>query len=234
MLHDLAVQYTPACRDVLCIGMGVGVVPMRFAREGARVDVVEINPAVVGLAEEYFGFDASKVNLTIGDGRHFAMTTTNRYDAVVLDAFLGESPPSHLMTREAFAAMKRCLRPDGVLVMNAFGDFTAGQDFLIGSLHKTLQAVFQSVRLHGAETAGTGNVYPVASKLESLEPLRTPDLTAIPTFLQGKARAAFAGSPTLREEAGMILTDDYNPVEFYDAHNRERLRRALASEIQYR
>jgi hypothetical protein len=27
---------------------------------------------------------------------------------------------------------------------------------------------------------------------------------------------------------GQILTDDYNPVEFYDAANRESLRRYLA------
>ena len=27
---------------------------------------------------------------------------------------------------------------------------------------------------------------------------------------------------------GQILTDDYNPVEFYDAANRENLRRYLA------
>lgn len=233
MLLGLMRSHAPASHDVLCIGMGVGIVPMQLAGEGARVDVVEINPAVVTLAQDYFGFDPTNISLTIGDGRHFAMTTTNRYDAVVLDAFLGESPPSHLMTREAFAAIQRCLRPGGVLVMNAFGDFMPGQDFLVGSLHKTLQAVFQSVRLHAAETAGTGNVFLVASDRASLTPMLPMDIDAIPFFLQGKARAAFAGSPRLRPEAGIVLTDDYNPVEFYDAHNRESLRRALASDIQH-
>jgi hypothetical protein len=36
---------------------------------------------------------------------------------------------------------------------------------------------------------------------------------------------------TLREpnlDHGLVLTDDYNPVEFYDAANRESLRRNLA------
>jgi 2-polyprenyl-3-methyl-5-hydroxy-6-metoxy-1,4-benzoquinol methylase len=40
--------------DVLCIGLGVGIVPMQFANQGARVDVVEINPAVVPLAQRHF------------------------------------------------------------------------------------------------------------------------------------------------------------------------------------
>jgi len=29
-------------------------------------------------------------------------------------------------------------------------------------------------------------------------------------------------------EDGIVLTDDYNPAEFYDAWNRENLRRNLA------
>src|SRR5262249_50647107 len=46
MLHGLAQAYSPRLDDVLCIGLGVGIVPMEFARDGAKVDVVEINPAV--------------------------------------------------------------------------------------------------------------------------------------------------------------------------------------------
>ena len=30
---------------------------------------------------------------------------------------------------------------------------------------------------------------------------------------------------------GIILTDDFNPIEFYDAHNRESHRRRLAFAI---
>jgi hypothetical protein len=45
MLHGLARAYAPQINDALCIGLGVGIVPMRLAREGVKVDVVEINPA---------------------------------------------------------------------------------------------------------------------------------------------------------------------------------------------
>src|SRR5207253_546432 len=38
MLHGLARCYTTNIEDALCIGLGVGVVPMQFARDGARVD----------------------------------------------------------------------------------------------------------------------------------------------------------------------------------------------------
>jgi hypothetical protein len=33
-------------------------------------------------------------------------------------------------------------------------------------------------------------------------------------------------------DAGIVLTDDFNPVEFYDAPNRERTRRSLVEELR--
>src|SRR5207249_504600 len=146
MLSGLARAYTTNINDVLCIGMGVGIVPMDFAHHGARVDVVEINPAVVPVATRYFDFQPDKIHLTLDDGRHFLNRCRKQYDAVILDAFLGDSSPSHLLTRQAFANIRRVLRPRGALVINVFGRLESGEDFFAASLSKTLKAVFRSVR----------------------------------------------------------------------------------------
>ena len=71
MLHGLAHAYHGNPEDILCIGLGVGVVPMQLAQEGAEVDVVEINPGVVEVGERFFGMDTSQFNLSLGDGRHY-------------------------------------------------------------------------------------------------------------------------------------------------------------------
>ena len=92
-LRWLAHAYTAKTERVLCIGMGAGVVPMQFAADGIETDVVEINGASIPMAEEFFDFDASKVNLTVGDGRQFLNQTDRTYDAILLDAFLGDSSP---------------------------------------------------------------------------------------------------------------------------------------------
>src|SRR6185295_17184349 len=98
-------------------------------REGARVDAVEINPAIVPIAVQFFDFEPARLKLTIDDGRHFVNRGDKRYDVIVLDAFLGDSSPSHLMSREAFAAMRRLLKPGGVLVMTTFADIRPQNDF---------------------------------------------------------------------------------------------------------
>ncbi len=225
MLHDLTAAYAPRVEDVLCIGMGVGIVPMQFAREGSRVDVVEINPAVVPVAEKFFDFDSKKLNVIVGDGRYVVNSTEKKYDAVVLDAFLGDSSPSHLMTREAFASMRRVLRPDGVLVINSFGENEVAKDFFGASLEKTLRAVFRNVRTH---LSGNGNVFLVATDQAEFKEFRAPNFEAMHPLVRHSARQAYAGIRAPDPKHGIVLTDDFNPVDFYDAGNREAIRRNLA------
>jgi len=230
-LHGFARVYTREIKDVLCIGMGVGIVPMQFAREGTKVDVVEINGAIVDVARQHFDLEPEKLNLTIADGRQFVNAATKQYDAVILDAFLGDSSPSHLMTREAFTAMRKVLQPEGVLVINSFGDFEPGADYFTASLDKTLKSVFGTVLIHAS---GNGNVFFVATPAKELKQHRTLDYEAMHATVQQQARDAYAGVRKANPASGVILTDDFNPVEFHDAKNREQFRRQLAFSMRPR
>ena len=241
MLNGLAHAYTSNLNDVLCIGLGVGITPMEFARAGARVDVVEINPAVIPLARQWFNLEPEKLNITVGDGRQFLNRCEKKYDAVALDAFLGESSPSHLMTREAFTAIHRVLKPGGTLVINSFGNFRPGQDFFTTSLYKTLTNVFASVRIHTPDV--DRNVFFVASDRADLEFAHAPDLRNLHPHVTNDVPLTYAGriqpgrdhaGLSLHLEHGRVLTDDFNPVDFFDAANRERVRRSLAMSMRPR
>jgi predicted membrane-bound spermidine synthase len=231
MLEGLARSYAPRLDDVLCIGMGVGIVPRDLARSGSRVDVVEINPAVVPVARRFFDLDPEAFDLTIGDGRWFVNQSAARYDAVLLDAFVGDGAPSHLMSREAFAAIARVLKPDGVLVINTFVDFGSRDDFLGASLMKTLRTVFAGVRAHGKRDS---NMLFVASQRDPLTPLSLPDFGAVHPDALADVRTAFTSLWEPDPAAGIVLTDDFNPAEFHDAANREKLRRRLALSMRTR
>jgi spermidine synthase len=236
MLNGLARVYTTNIQDVLCIGLGVGIAPMDFARSGARVDVVEINPDVVPLAERWFGLERSKLNVMVGDGRPYLNQCNKKYDVIALDAFLGEGSPGHLMSREAFTAMRRVLKPGGTLVINTFATFEPGQDFFAASLFKTLTNVFPQVKIH---TSGVRkNTFFVAAEHSLAQFVREPDVSEVHPSVRHEAERAYAGvvepasvplsANALLPDNGRVLTDNYNPVEFYDVANRERMRRDLA------
>jgi spermidine synthase len=265
-LRWLAHAYTPKIEKALCIGMGVGVVPMQFVHDGIEVDVVEINGAVVPMAEQYFDFDSTKLKVIVSDGRQYLNQTDKRYDAIVLDAFLGDSSPSHLMTKEAFESIRNHLTPQGVLVINSFGESTDKRKFFATSLDKTLREVFSkaSVIVHAS---GQGNVFFVATAAKQIVAHRPPsapnaearermaatvDDDAIQKEWSDWWRQAnqsgpfFSEHPDVQDQLGLawkkvrehdpkkgsILLDDFNPVEFYDARNRESNRRGLMNILQ--
>lgn len=230
-LHGLARMYVPEIRDVLCVGLGVGIVPMEFARDGASVEVVEISDKVSRIAQSHFGFDPAQVRVVIDDGRHHLNVTSQEYDTIILDAFLGDSSPSHLLSREAFAMMKKRLRKDGALVMNCFGEFEAGKEDYIASIDRTLRAVFDSVIIHAS---GNGNVFFVASSKAGLKPVREADLERAHPWVRSEAEMVFSRTRTCPKESGRLLRDDHNPVEYYDAENREQYRRLRAESLARR
>lgn len=107
------------------IGLGAGTAAA-YADAGDRLDFYEIDPEVVDVMPRYFSFvdDARRrgaaVSFLVGDGRKLLESSPPcGYDILVVDAFSGDSVPSHLISREAFAEYSRHLAPSGVLAVHA-------------------------------------------------------------------------------------------------------------------
>ncbi|MBL8910508.1 MAG: ferrichrome ABC transporter permease [Archangium sp.] len=100
----------PPPRRVGLIGLGVGTIA-GYAREGDTFRFYEISPTVVALAEGaggHFTFlsgaPGGKPEVVTGDARtSLEREQPNAYDVLVVDAFSGDSVPTHLLTKEAFA-----------------------------------------------------------------------------------------------------------------------------------
>jgi spermidine synthase len=124
MLGALFVMPEP--RSVLIIGLGGGTIPRALQEviPNARIDVVEIDPAVVNVARRYFDMGQNgNLNVIEADGRvHVkrALRGQQRYDLIMLDAFDHEYIPEHLLTQEFLQEVKSLLTPTGVLAANTF------------------------------------------------------------------------------------------------------------------
>jgi spermidine synthase len=121
-----ALLLNPEPRRILVLGLGGGTLPMALDEilPEARIDAVEIDPAVVRVAREFFGFAPSpRVSVFDQDARVFvkrALQKGETYDLILLDAFTGEYIPEHLMTREFLAETRQLMSAGGVVAANTF------------------------------------------------------------------------------------------------------------------
>ena len=108
------------------VGMGVGTLAA-YGRQGDLYRFWEISPEVIGVAtnDSYFTFvsrSKAKVEVVEADGR-LALERERRageprYDVLVIDAFTGDSVPTHLVTEEAFRLYMDRLEDDGILALH--------------------------------------------------------------------------------------------------------------------
>jgi spermidine synthase len=113
---------------VLVGGLGIGYT-LQAALENpevARVEVVEVEPLIVGWARAYFGplngdaLEDPRVDVVVDDLAHYLQTTSGSYDALLLDI---DNGPTWLVVEEnaavydrpALERMRSLLGPGGVL-----------------------------------------------------------------------------------------------------------------------
>jgi spermidine synthase len=113
-------------KNILIIGLGGGTMSNTLHQLYPKsvITNVEIDPAVVKVARQYFGFfENQNVTSVIQDGRIFikrAIIKKQKYDWIILDAFNGDYIPEHLLTQEFIQETKSLLNKGGVLSANTF------------------------------------------------------------------------------------------------------------------
>lgn len=107
---------------VLFVGLGGGAMPtwLRQLRHDTPIDVVEIDPVVVEVARDWFGFrEDAAMKAWVADGRPFIEEAPPGFwGLIVLDAFSPGGAPRSLATVEFLEAVRRALAPGGVVVAN--------------------------------------------------------------------------------------------------------------------
>lgn len=213
----------PDATSVLFVGAGGMSGPKQFLATypGMQVDAVEVDPAVVDIAETYFAVptDDPRLNVTVADGRHLLEQTDRTWDIIVLDAYGRDYIPFHLLTQEFLATAEERLSPHGVVVSNVIGTWEGEASKLARAEARTMHTVFDWTRHVPTQGRLTGayaqNIMLVAG---SGEP---PDAEALAQRAQaweadrGRAYTMLADqldAHRLHLEDVPILTDGYAPV----------------------
>ncbi|MDQ7842685.1 MAG: fused MFS/spermidine synthase [Armatimonadota bacterium] len=226
-LH-LPLLFRPEASRVLFVGLGGGTAPRRYHEDypRMRIDVVEIDPAVIAAARRYFGVPQDlRMRLVAQDGRLFVARSSERYDIIVLDAYLIDTIPFHLATREFFQTVRAHLTPGGVLASNVIGALEGPRSGFFRAVYRTSREVFPAVyvfptdwgRYGGRDSLRNIIIVGSTSPPRSPEAVRAAARTAqaragvtIPRFLEAAADLYTEPIPV---EDVPTLTDDYAPVE---------------------
>ena len=228
LMQYLPYRLQPNGRDCLVVGLGAGFVPAGYSARGIRTDVVDIDPLIPQLARDYFGF-ATSGDVVVADARHFLLTTSRMYDYIILDAYNGDLMPHHLISREMFTLIAQHLRPGGVLGINFIGS-VGEQRRMTSSVVRTLRSVFDMVDIYPVfdviDRNGVGNLEIVAyNGARTLLPLGEVPGLAIHPRVNAQVRGYMRKSYVFPVDAdALVLTDDYNPMDFFDAGLRETIR----------
>ena len=221
---QLAKLFCPEVRRAAFLGGGAFTWPEALldAFPDARVDVVEIDPAVIEVGRKHFRVDEyPTMNAVADDARRFLQASDARYDLIFGDAYHGvHCVPAHLVTREFFELVRDRLSDRGIYVINAHGPVRGDGAILFRSLGKTLSEVFPhqcvfTTRPDEPE-AVVQNVFVVAASHDlAVESIRDGEHAH-----RQLADDLFRGylAPERYDLAdGVVFTDDYNPIEYLAA-----------------
>ena len=117
LLKDLAL------RDQDILVLGAGGFTLSHREPNNRYTFVDIDPKIRDIAERDFLREKARGEFIVDDARRFVATTERRFSAVVVDVYSTHtSIPSHLVTREFWASLRRVLQPDGLMLANLILD----------------------------------------------------------------------------------------------------------------
>jgi spermidine synthase len=180
--HDLIIDYTrfmflsylfrPKQEKVLIVGLGGGAM-IHFLKHydpKVKIDVVEIDPKIVEIADKYFGVrSGGNVNIITKDAFDYLKNTEARYDVIYMDAFLKPSNdtdktgvPLRLKTIRFYKEIQQKLNPAGLVVYNLNPHATVGEDV------KTIREAFPQTYTY--ELPEWGGYVVVGSMVEQRQP----------------------------------------------------------------
>jgi spermidine synthase len=150
----------PEPRRALLVGLGGGAMVRFLERHDpdVAIDAIDIDPAIVRVADEYFGVRShGGTRVAVADAFEWIGQGRGRYDVIYMDAFLKPAAdtdptgaPLRLKTRDFLAALASELRPGGAAVFNVNQHEGAEED--VAEIRRAFPQAYVF------RVSGTGNV----------------------------------------------------------------------------
>ncbi len=178
------------------IGLGTGTLA-GYGRKGDVIRFYDINPAVVAIARNEFGYlgdSEAKIEIALGDARlTLEREAPEKFDVLAVDAFSSDSIPVHLITKEALGVYLRHVKPDGIVAFHVSNRFL-NLGPVVGQIAKASGAFAVNVYEKGEEDKTQSDWVLVSREPKALEVRLIKD----------------ASEPVEEQPGWRLWTDDYN------------------------
>lgn len=140
----------PKIKKVLLLGGGAFAYPRYFLNQypNKEIDVVEISKEVLDINQKYFFLDDVKnerMNIICDDGFHFLQRSSQKYDFIINDAFIG----NQLMGKDAtnIHRIHEHLNQNGIYMINVTSAIRGLSSRTYHQMYKLLQKEFATVEM---------------------------------------------------------------------------------------
>jgi spermidine synthase len=145
--------FTAAPAHAAMIGLGGGSLPKFFYHRmpGSRVTVIENNEKVIAVARQHFRVpeDDERFRVETGQGEFWVADHPGSCEVLMVDGYDSHAQVDALSTEDFYAAARRALEPDGVLVVNLWSS-----DSKFDACLQRMERCFETVICVPAERRG--------------------------------------------------------------------------------
>jgi spermidine synthase len=221
MLGSLLLDPDP--QSILIIGLGGGTLPRTLGRllPDADIDVVEIDPAVVSVASQYFNYQpGAHQHVYEEDGRAYVrrmLRTDKRYQLIMLDAYDNQYIPEHLLTQEFLAQVRSLLAPNGIVAANTFSSSRLYQNESV--TYRAVFGVFYNLKSGNRVILASNAPLPSVAQATRNAARYEAAFTALgfkTTSILSLFSTAVDWDPKAR-----VLTDQYSPANLLNSSERQ-------------
>lgn len=215
LVHPAMVNH-PNPENVLILGGGEGATTREVFRWHSvkQATMVDIDGDVVEACKQYLpemhqgSFDDPRMDLIIGDAFEVIDKSEAKWDVIISDLSdpIEEGPSFQLFTQEYFARLKKILRENGIVVIQA-GPIAPANLHIHGRLVNTLKTVFSNVHSYFAPTCTYGSSWGFALASEATFETR-PNPEKIDLLLEQKTSGDFRSFDGI-SLLGMLQTPGY-------------------------
>src|SRR5687768_14979428 len=189
-----------------------------------ELDVVEFDPAVVRMAEQYFEYrPPANHHVFVKDARVFLRDTYATYDVIWVDAFARHLIPFHLTTVEFFSELRARLNPQGVVALNLASSGEGGDLQRARAVVQTFKTAFPTIESFGVkgpwrahQTTAENLIFFGGGPIDSMsydEMVMRIQSQVEAHRLPPEATTLLATRRTTPWSPGLTLTDDYTPYD---------------------